>query len=235
MNDGGTAKRGFRDIKRDVFRRIRAREWGPGALLPGEVDLAAEYGCARATVNRAMRELAADGIIERRRKAGSRVRPSPARAATFEIPLVRAEIEARGAAYGYRLLASAVEPAPPPLQERLGLGPGARMRHVECLHLADGAPFQLEDRWIHLAAVPRAEGADFSLSGPNEWLVAEVPYTTAEVRLSAVAASPRAAGLLGAAVGAPLFAADRTTWLGEDPVTSVRLLFAPGHAMVALY
>ena len=84
--------RGYRDIKREMFRRIRAREWPPGARLPGEVDLAAEFGCARATVNRAMRELATDGIIERRRKAGSRVRLVPSRQVTFEIPLVRAEL-----------------------------------------------------------------------------------------------------------------------------------------------
>jgi GntR family histidine utilization transcriptional repressor len=62
-NESVTEKLGFRDIKREVFRRIRSNEWGPGTLLPGEVDLAAEFGSSRATVNRAMQELSDDGII----------------------------------------------------------------------------------------------------------------------------------------------------------------------------
>ena len=45
-------KFGFRDVKRDVFRRIRSNEWGPGSLLPGEVELATLFGCARATSSR---------------------------------------------------------------------------------------------------------------------------------------------------------------------------------------
>lgn len=67
----------YRDIKADILGRITRGEWKPGSLIPGELELAETYGSARATVNRAMRELAEDGIIERKRKSGSRVRSSP--------------------------------------------------------------------------------------------------------------------------------------------------------------
>lgn len=229
------AKVGYRDVKREVFRRIRSNEWGPGALLPGEVELAAAFGCARATVNRAMQELSDDGIIDRRRKAGSRVRLAPLHQVRFEIPLVRAEVEVLGAAYGYHLHASAVLPAPDWLCHRTGLAAHTPVRHVQCLHLADAAPFQFEDRWINLAAVPRAQGADFKVTGPNEWLVAEVPYTNAEVRLCAAAASGQAAVSLSTAPGTPIFIAERTTWLADVPITHVRLHFAAGYQMVARY
>lgn len=62
------------------------------------------YGAARATVSRAMRELADDGIVERRRKTGTRVRLSPIRQARFGIPVVKTEIEEAGAAYRYALV-----------------------------------------------------------------------------------------------------------------------------------
>jgi len=228
-------KIGFRDVKQDVFKRIRSSEWGPGALLPGEVDLAAEYGCARTTVNRAMQELSDDGIIERRRKGGSRVRLAPSRQVTFEIPRVRAEIEAKGADYCYELLSSAVVKAPRWLEVRLAVPNATRVRHVESLHYADGAPFQFEDRWINLSAVPRAEGADFAALSPNEWLVSEVPYTTAEVRFSATGASGSIATNLKTMSGAPIFLTERTTWLAEAPVTYVRLYFASGYQMIARY
>ena len=88
----------YRDVKTDILSKITKGEWPLGSLVPNEVDLAETYGCARATVNRAMRELADEGFIERRRKAGTRVRMAPVRQARFDIPLVRAEIErvARG-------------------------------------------------------------------------------------------------------------------------------------------
>ncbi len=228
-------KLGFREIKREVFRRIRSNEWGPGTLLPGEVDLAAEFGCARATVNRAMQELSDDGIIERRRKGGSRVKLAPSRQVTFEIPLIRAEIEARGAEYRYELMSNAVEKAPAWLAVRLGLKASTRVRHVECLHFADRTPFQYEDRWINLNAVPRAEAADFSSLSPNEWLVSEVPYTNAEVRFSATGADAKIAKLLKTGVGEPIFLSERSTWLVETPVTNVRFYFAPAYQMIARY
>ena len=230
-----TEKRGFRDIKSEVFRRIRSNEWGPGTLLPGEVELAAAFGCARATVNRAMQELSDDGIIERRRKGGSRVKLSPVRQVTFEIPLVRIEIEQRGFIYQYSLISDKVVAAPRWLTSRLGLAAQHQLRHVKCLHSADGQPYQFENRWINLKAVPRARSADFSAVSPNEWLVREVPYTNAELRFSAVAADVTSARQLKMKSGEPVFMIERTTWLSEAPVTFVQLSFARGHQMVARY
>jgi GntR family transcriptional regulator, histidine utilization repressor len=230
-----TEKRGFRDIKREVFRRIRSNEWGPGTLLPGEVELATEFGCARATVNRAMQELSDDGIIERRRKGGSRVKLTPARQVTFEIPLVRAEIEARGAEYRYALISSGIVTAPRWLQTRLRLAENAPVRHVKCVHHADDKPFQFEDRWINLSTVPQAAEADFSATGPNEWLVSTVPYTKVEVRFAATSAVGPVARHLQTRSGEPIFMAERMTMLSGQSVTFVRLYFASGYQMVAHY
>ena len=98
----------YREIKADILRRITQGEWKPGSLVPNESDLAEHYGAARATVNRAMRELAEDGLIERKRKAGTRVRLSPLRQAKFDIPIVRQQIEEQGSTYRYAL----VQPCP---------------------------------------------------------------------------------------------------------------------------
>ena len=51
-----------------------------------------------------MRELAQEGILERRRKAGTRVVIPVWRSANFEIPRIRLEIEETGATYRYALL-----------------------------------------------------------------------------------------------------------------------------------
>lgn len=235
MNDLQADKVSFRDVKAEILKRITDRRWGPGALLPGEVDLAAEFQVARATVNRAMRELTEEGILERRRKAGTRVRSSPLRAARFEIPLVRAEIEATGADYGYRLLTRDVAAARAEMARRLSLPEGGRLLHLTCLHLANGLPYQHEERWINLAAQPAAEAEDFSQSGPNEWLIHAVPFSEVEISFLATAAAGSVAQALGMAKGEPVFTVERTTWWQGQAITHVRLSFARGHRMTTRY
>jgi GntR family histidine utilization transcriptional repressor len=225
----------FREVKAELLRRILTRVWAPGALLPGEVELAADFGVARATVNRAMRELTEEGFLERRRKAGTRVRPSPLRAARFEIPLVRAEIEATGEPYRYRRLTRAEKPAPDWLRDRLGLARGAPVLHVTCLHLAGERPFQHEDRWINLEALPAAAGETFAEIGPNDWLIRAVPYSEVEASFLATAAAGEVASVLGLRPGEPVFTAERTTWWQGQAITHVRLSFARGHRMTTRY
>ena len=89
-------------VQEDVLARIQNGTWPAGELIPTETELAAEYGCARATVNRALQVLADSGILERRRKVGTRVVAHPnVQAVRF---LLRREIEAIGKVYGYRKL-----------------------------------------------------------------------------------------------------------------------------------
>ena len=136
---------GWEDIRREVLARIRSRAWPLGALIPTEATLAQEFGVARATVNRALSELARSGVLERKRKAGTRVAALPVRKATLDIPVIRAEVEARGEAYSLRLLRCKLAQPPVPVLARLGQDVGD-MLHVETLHLASGRGFVLEDR-----------------------------------------------------------------------------------------
>ncbi|MFN7053462.1 MAG: GntR family transcriptional regulator, partial [Gemmobacter sp.] len=114
----------YRDIKADILERILNGTWPPGSAVPNEQELAVEYGSARATVNRAMRELVDEGFVERKRKAGTRVRLTPVRQVRFEIPMIRKEIEEQGAAYRYALIRSEAMLAPDWLRARLNLKPG---------------------------------------------------------------------------------------------------------------
>lgn len=225
----------FRDVKRKVLARIRSNVWAPGALLPSEVELAAEFGCARVTVNRAMRELSDEGVIERRRRAGTRVKISPVRQVRFQMPLVRVEIEATGATYRYACVSRKIVKAPDWLRARLGLASGVKVMHLECMHYADGRPYQFEDRWINLETVPAAEDADFTINNPNEWLLNNIHFTEAEVRFSATSADEKLGRFLMTSPGSPMFTIDRTTWISGQPVTNVRLSFSSGYEMVARY
>lgn len=216
--------RSYKDIHNILLGRIKSGEWPPGDLVPAEADLAREFGCTRVTVNRAMQALADAGLLERRRKAGTRVVQRMTRNAVFQIPIVRHEIEQRGGSYKYLLL-SRQEVAPPQkVKAEMSLSANDKVLHVLSLHFADGKPYQLEDRWIDLDTVAQARKEPFDEISPNEWLLREVPYTNAEHVFRA--ASPDAAerDQLGLAQNEPVFIIERTTWLADRAVTHVRLV-----------
>lgn len=220
---------GYREVRDAIVARITSQQWEPGDLLPAEQMLAEEFGCTRATVNRAMQEIADAGLIERRRKAGTRVVRREHRGATLTIPLIRREIENRGQRYDYLLIDCALAPAPAAIRMAFSLNAGQSALHLRCLHFADGVPYQLEDRWINLEAVPEARDQDFAMVNPNEWLVGAVPFSSAEHVFSAGIPDPEEAELLKLRPGEPVFVIERLTWLNTDTITRVRLLH-PGHA-----
>lgn len=218
---------GWEEIRDDVLNRIRAREWGPGGLIPGEEQLAADYGVARATVNRALQALAEAGLVQRRKRAGTRVTELPARRARLEIPVIRREVEGQGRTYAFRLLALEPGPLPDEVARRLGLNPGQPALRLETLHLADARPHAHEARWLNPAALPPLP--DFAAISANEWLVATVPVVSGEVAFLAEGAGPAAAAALGVAPGTALLVAERATFGAAGPITLVRLSHVPGH------
>ena len=223
----------FRDIKEEMLRRIADRTWRAGALIPGEAALAEEFGAARATVNRALQDLARGGIVERKRKAGTRVALHPVREARFVIPLVRQEVEGAGASYGYELRSRTVTLPPPDVARRLGVADDANMLHLTCLHRANGRPFQAEDRWINPQAVPGVLEVDFAEIGPNEWLVANAPFSRAEFAFLAEAAQADIAGMLEVDAGVAVLVGERLTWLRERAITLVRMAYRPGYRIAS--
>lgn len=221
----------YRDIKQIVLDRIRTRVWPPDSIMPSEVALVEEFSSTRTTVNRALRELADEGFLERRRKAGTRVLEAPLRHAKFSIPVTRDEVTGAGATYRYALIGAEVIEAPEWLMARLNLKGAQQVLHVRCMHYSDNAAFQFEERWIVIATVPSVVEATFVDMGPNEWLIREVPVTDIELSFMATCADDSLAAFLETSVGTPLFTAERITWLQDAPVTLARMHFAAGYRM----
>ena len=210
-------------IKKVIRERIQSGEWKPRMLIPGEEALSKDFGCARVTVHRALRELAEEGVLERRRKAGTRVAMPETRSASFAIPRIDLEIEGTGSVYRYALLHRKVRAPAAAVRGKLESGPKVRALHLRCLHYANEVPYQLEERWINLDTVPEAGKESFEDIGPNRWLVDRVPWTDAEHVLSAANANAEEAELLDIAENDALFVVERRTWRQGNPVPSTRL------------
>ena len=221
------------DVRDDIRARILSRRYAPGDRLPRDADIAAELGCARTTVHRAMQDLALAGLVERRRKGGTHVRTDPVTRASFDIPITRREVEQQGRRYGYRLISRSLADCPAPVMARFGLMQPALMLHVVALHLADDQPYILEDRWIDPRSTPEIMNLDLARHSANEWLVHHKPYSRVAVSFGAESAAGDTARHLAAPPGSALLVIARTTWIGDDPITSVTSVAVPGYQVHA--
>ena len=181
------------------------------------------------TVNKALQLLADEGLLDRRRRAGTRVAINPVRKATFTISVVREQVEQAGMAYSYRVVAHRRSPIPPEIAARLGLPEGQVLVQMRAIHYGDGLPFQLENRWINPSAAPGLDKVDYWQLNANEWLVRNVPYIRAELTFSAENANRRDMQLLQTQPRQALLVMHRTTWNNLGPITTVRVAFQPGH------
>ncbi len=197
-------------IRNDIAARIRSGDLPPGARIPFEHDLMQIYGCARMTVNKALTALATEGLIERRKKAGSFVAVPKMSAMVLDIPDIEAQVLARGETYDFRLIGRNF------VDDTLEL---------VGVHICGGRPLCYEYRVIYLQAVPAAATMDFTHMSPGGWLLKQVPWTTAENRISALSVSGDIAQHLALPEGAACLRVDRTTWQNGQPVTFVQQIF----------
>ncbi len=221
----------WQDIQERIRGNIKKRVWAPGDLIPGEVELAQQYGCARTTVNRALRELASTGIIDRKRKAGTRVAMQQTRRVTAEIPVIRAQVESLQCCYRFDLLENRYRKPTVAIKNALKIRSNSNALRIRSVHYANNSPFIYEDRWINTQTVDAIKEIDLSLTSANEWLVQNVPFTSGEFLVEASLANKTVARALGLVVSEPVLCSRRTTWIEDKSVTTVALYYAPGYQM----
>lgn len=218
-------------ILADIEGRIVSGEWPPGYRLPFEIDLAAQYGCSRMTMNKVMAQLVRAGLIERRKKSGSFVTQPKAQSAVLDIHDIKDEVQSLKLAYDYSLVSLARRVADQDDIVRLGMPNASEIIDLTCLHFAGGEPFCLEQRLISLQTVPQAAEFDFKEVAPGPFLLAQVPWTAAQHRIQAISAGKVEAKLLALESKQACLLIERQTWSQDGPVTNVRLTY-PGNRHV---
>ncbi|BAL97150.1 histidine utilization repressor [Rubrivivax gelatinosus] len=219
-----TAEAPYARVKRFLKDGLERGEWPPGALMPSEAELVARFGVSRMTVNRALRELQGEGLVERSQGVGTFAAQRHRLASTLTIRDLHEELAARGQQHEAEVLLKAEEAAPPALAERLGLAPGAPVFHTVIVHRADGLPLQLEDRYVNPAAAPGYLDVDFATTTPTHYLLQVAPLWEAEYSVEASAASAEEARRLAIAEGDPCLVVVRRTRRLDGPITIARLV-----------
>ena len=214
----------YQQVKDYIARKIQDGSWKAGDRLPSENELVLQFGISRMTVNRALRELTEQGRIVRVAGVGSFVAEEKPQSTLLQIAHLASEIRQRGHDYDCRLLSVERVAATMDVATALDMRLGESVFHALCVHLENGVPVQLEDRYVNPRMAPHFLQQDFVQVPPSEYLVRNVPFDQAEHVVEAVLPTAEQARLLEMGAAQPCLLLIRRTWSRGVPVTMVHCL-----------
>lgn len=217
----------YQRVKDFVLDRIESGAWPVNHRIPPESALVRKFDTSRMTVNRALRELAQEGRISRRPGLGSFVTDKRPTSALLVIRSIAEEIAERGGTHSARVHLKRREAASKPLATAFGLAPGDVLYHTLIVHMENGTPIQLEDRYVNPTLMPNYLDADFEAITPNEALAAVASVREAQHIVEAILPDPTAARLLAITPATPCLRVYRAATI-EGGVSSLCWLTYPG-------
>jgi GntR family transcriptional regulator len=202
--NGRSGTPAYKRIQLAIRKRIEAGQLKSGDAVDSERELARIHKVSLMTARHALASLEREGIVERKRGAGTFV--APPRIHFNKLMSYTEQMASRGLAAGSRLLCNTIVDNEPEIAARLALPPNSRMVKIERIRHAAGEPFAVEACYLSaedfgsLTRVPLERVSLFSALENN----CAVELAHADEEVDATAADPRTAELLGLAKAAPL-------------------------------
>ncbi|MGC4911220.1 GntR family transcriptional regulator [Streptomyces cyaneofuscatus] len=142
----------YQQVIAHVRGQIESGALGAGALIPSDRQMAAEWGISRATAQKVIAALRAEGLVETEHGVGTRVRelPTPRHASGHDRA---ASVRRSGRIYRQgeyaRIVSAAVVPAPSDVAEVLGIEVGAdAIKRVRVTYGPDDVPGSASTSWF---------------------------------------------------------------------------------------
>lgn len=218
----------YEQIRQLIVAALAAGEWRPGDALPSEAALAQRFGASPGTVRRALDELTAENLVERRQGSGTFVSTHSAPRQQFRFLRLVADDGERG--FTRELLGCRRMRATAAIANALGLRAAEPVIEVRRLLHRRARPVVLDELWVperHFEGLT----ADVLARHPGTlYALFEARFgvhmVRAEEKLRAVAAAPQVAAQLQVPVGEPLLCVERLAFTyGDRPVEFRRGLY----------
>jgi GntR family transcriptional regulator, histidine utilization repressor len=214
----------FQAVKSFLKNGLERGQWIPGSLMPSEAELVKQFGFSRMTVNRALKELQAEGIVERIQGVGTFAAQLTRVASQLTIRDIHEEIESRGHRHEARVILVREEIATKKVADQLGLPTGSKVFHSVIIHLDNGVAIQCEDRFVNPKSAPAYLDVDFTKITPTAYLLKAAPLWQAQYTIEASNPSAQQAKWLGIDPNLACLVVLRRTEARGIPITFVRLV-----------
>jgi GntR family transcriptional regulator, histidine utilization repressor len=219
-----TPESAFQAVKSFLKNGLARGQWIPGALMPSEAELVKQFRFSRMTVNRALRELQAEGIVDRIQGVGTFAAQLTRVASQLTIRDIHEEIESRGHRHEARVILVREEVATKKIADELGLKNGSKVFHSVIIHLDNGVAIQCEDRFVNPKSAPDYLSIDFTKITPTAYLLKVAPLWQAQYTIEASNPSTQQAKWLGIDPNLACLVVLRRTEARGNPITFVRLI-----------
>lgn len=216
----------YRLIKDYVLAQIHAGVWKEGDAIPAEEALARQFGVSRMTVNRAIRELGDERIVERVQGSGTYVAQQKYQSTLVAIRNIAEEIAARGHRHRSELQSLTRGKAGEALARQFGIAPGQPLFHSVVVHFEDEQPIQVEDRHVNPQVAPDYMTLDFATRTPNEYLMRVAPLQGVQFSIEASLPTRAVGEMLRMPMTEPCLVLHRQT-LSQGKVASVATMWHP--------
>lgn len=200
-----------------------------GSQMPTEQQLAESFNISRITAKRALDELAAENLVERRRGKGTYVtykyKPQPVKA-----PLVGMlqEIESMARQTDAKVMVMDQLQPPAEIRDEFNMPAGQTALRVVRVRSRDGEPFGFYSSWTR--GVTKKIGLKAMESKPRLEIFRDhgLEITHVTQTLTAMAATPEVAAALDTKAGAPLLCLVRRSYNpNEELVDYLHVLYNP--------
>ena len=217
----------YEQVKSFVKTQITSGRWRPGDAVPSEAALQQQFGVSRMTINRAVKELAVEGLVTRVQGSGTVVAQLHRISSTLALRDIHEEVLERGHTHTVHVELLETVRANVALAHTFKLRLDAKVFHSVLVHSEDGVAIQIEDRYVNPAAAPKYMSADFNTTTPTRYLLEHAPLTEASYSIEACLPSAHEARCLGIKAGDPCLVMTRSTISGAHVASWVRLVY-PG-------
>jgi GntR family transcriptional regulator len=208
----------YAQIQNWLVARIRDGELPEGSMLPGEIQLAEQFGVSRPTVRQAVLELVRQGVVARARGRGTfvlgRRHEYPAR----RLVSFTEENAASGRIVTAKVLSSGNDTADRRLADLFGILEGSPVFALNRLRLIDGQLVSWQKSLISGQYVPGIEHVDFTTQSLYRVLQdrygLEVDHGEEDISIGK--ANRQEASLLEIPLDEPVFRIERRSYLASD-------------------
>lgn len=222
----------YQQIKQAILSNIHSGQWKAGDAIPTEMALTEQFGVSRMTVNRALKELSEEKVLERRQGSGTFVAQQHFNHTFVEVRNIAHDIQADNHHYLAKVLEKTTvdfAQLPQAVQQQFLLANQAavdRIALVKIVHYADGVPLQLEERWVDMNLVKDFLEQDFTQVNTSDFLISRVPLERGEYTISAQFAPLEVVTALKMSKDEPALLLNRLTFSQGHVVTVVNMWHA---------
>jgi GntR family histidine utilization transcriptional repressor len=217
----------YRMVKDHILAQIEDGRLAVNERAPSEAEIVETLGVSRMTANRALNELAKEGLLVRIAGSGTFVADRRARGELVAIKDIAVELADRGHEHSVDVLVHEGVRASREAARLFEAKAGAALIHAKVVHKRDGEPVLLEDRLVNAAVAPGFADVDLTTTTSFAYLTRAAVLQKVEHVIRAMAAPADIARALKIRKGAPCLVVRRRTW-SKGRVASVATLTYAG-------